>query len=99
MLYTRTQPPNILGSREEDFEVFFTIYRHGGNIVRPSKLICKIPQIPFQSNLYIEFGRKMATQFRREKYLKVSCIHAYSRPRTQGQIIPGNTIVIVTNCF
>ena len=47
MIYANIQPQSILGSREEDFWRFFTIYGHGGHLCQQTMTILAIFCSPY----------------------------------------------------
>ena len=45
-VYTRIQPQSFLGSAEEDFNFFFTIYGHGSHLVQSVEPFEQIDNTP-----------------------------------------------------
>ena len=66
MLHTKFQGHWSIGSGEEDFLIFFTIYGHGSHVGHVTQLICINFHFLFSLKLSYEFWFQIAPLFLRK---------------------------------
>ena len=80
MQYTKIQPQSFLGSEEDFLGGFFTIYEHGGHLVRQCRTIWINWQNPFDRKPHLKFGENWSRGFRKEAIQRLYVfIHVYSQ--------------------
>ena len=66
MLQTKFQGHRSIGSGEEDFLRFFTIYEHGGHVGHVTQLICINFHFHSPLRFHMNFGSKLPNCFLRK---------------------------------
>ena len=69
MLHIKFQGHRSIGSGEEDFLRFFTIYGHGGPVGHVTQLICINFHSYSPSSFRMNFGSKLPYYFREKQVL------------------------------
>ena len=74
MLHTKFQGHQSIGSGEEDFLIFFTIYGHGGHVGRATQLICINFHSYSPSSFHMNFGSKLPYCFWEKQVLTLKSV-------------------------